>query len=349
MSAVYCTNCREERNTRIEKRRETFNVKGEATEVYSNVTVCSTCGQDIYVEELDAQNLSRAYDAYRRRHNLLTASEIKEIREKYGLTQRALAQILGWGQVTVNRYENGAIQTRGHDQLLRLLENPENVRRILERSDAALEGETMDRLRARIESLEPPRNEHSLCECITALLDSGAPSSDNGYRRLDLQKAHQVASYFAHSVKHFFISKALKLFWYTDFLSYKSQACSITGCVYEAAPLGPVPRYFDFLLESMASSGVIEIEEISFERADGEVFTGKLIHPAGEGVFDRLTPLEMRCVETVVREFGTLSSNKTIQRAHEEQAYKSVFEKNQAWKVIPYELAETLSLEAISE
>ena len=80
MSEVYCVNCRDERDIRVEKRRESFDVRGESTEVESSVAVCLTCGEDVFVEALDAQNLSRAYDAYRHRHDLLTAAEIKEKR-----------------------------------------------------------------------------------------------------------------------------------------------------------------------------------------------------------------------------------------------------------------------------
>ena len=349
MSEVYCVNCRDERDVRIEKRRESFDVRGESTEVESSVAVCLTCGEDVYVEELDGHNLGRAYDAYRRRHDLLTAAEIKEMREKYELTQRALAQLLGWGNVTVNRYENGAIQTRGHDQLLRLLQDPENVRRILERPDTSLQDDVAERLRARIESLETPRHEHSLGECLAALLDSGEPSAANGYRRLDLEKMHQVVAFLAQQAKHFFKSKALKLLWYADFLAFKSQACSITGCVYEAAPLGPVPRHFDWLLVEMVGSGVLEITEIPFDTKDGGKFVGELYQPVGDPVTDRLSGLEVKCLKAVVDEFGELSSNKTIDRAHEEEAYKSVFEEGKPCKTIPYDLAETLSLEAVSE
>ena len=349
MSSVYCVNCRDEKEIRIDRRRESFDVRGEPTEIESNVAVCLECGEDLFVEALDEQNLSRAYDAYRRRHDLLTAAEIKEMREKYGLTQRALAQLLGWGSVTVNRYENGAIQTRGHDQLLRLLQDPENVRRILERPDTSLQDDVAERLKARIESLETPRHEHSLGECLAALLDSGEPSAANGYRRLDLEKAHQVAAFLARQAKHFFKSKALKLLWYADFLAFKSQACSITGCVYEAAPLGPVPRHFDWLLVEMVGSGILEIAEISFDTKEGGRFVGELYQPVGDPATDRLSRLEVKCLQAVVDEFGELSSNKTIDRAHEEEAYKSVFEKGKIWKTIPYDLAETLSLEAILE
>ena len=348
MSTEYCANCRDERDVRIDQRRESFNVRGDAIEVESNVAVCLECDEDVFVERLDEQNLTRAYDAYRRKHDLLTVAEIKEMRVRYGLTQRGLAQLLGWGQVTVNRYENGAIQTRGHDQLLRLLQAPENLRRVLERADG-LQPDVVENLKDRIESLENSKHRHSLRECLASFLDSGEPSASNGYQRLNLEKAHQVAIFLAQNVAHFYKSKALKLLWYADFLAFKSQARSITGCIYEAALLGPVPRHFNLLLEEMIESEVLTISEVPFESRDGDEFVGERYCPARNLELDKLSKLELKCLRAVADEFADLSANKTIARAHEEDAYTSVFEEGKAWKVISYELSETLSLEAISE
>lgn len=50
------------------------------------------------------------------------------LREKYGLSQQQLARLLGWGRVTVQRYEKGALQDTAHDLLLRQLEDPQFTR-----------------------------------------------------------------------------------------------------------------------------------------------------------------------------------------------------------------------------
>src|ERR1700684_607030 len=95
--------------TRIEKRQETYPVKGEDTSILADVRVCSKCGQDVFDKELDGGNLRKAYDIYRAAHGIITAEEIGLLREKYGLSQRGLGNLLGWGEVTIHRYENGSL------------------------------------------------------------------------------------------------------------------------------------------------------------------------------------------------------------------------------------------------
>jgi len=41
---------------------------------------------------------------------MLSPYEIRELRKRYGLTQKELSLLLGWGSVTMSRYENGALQ-----------------------------------------------------------------------------------------------------------------------------------------------------------------------------------------------------------------------------------------------
>ena len=51
----------------------------------------------------------------------MTASEIKEIRAKRGMSQRQLARFLDIGEKDITRYENGSVQTRSIDNMIRLV------------------------------------------------------------------------------------------------------------------------------------------------------------------------------------------------------------------------------------
>ena len=63
-----------------------------------------------------------AFEVYRRAHGLLSADEIRAIRERYGLTQAELARLLRLGGNTVSRWEAGRnVQTGAMDVLLRLI------------------------------------------------------------------------------------------------------------------------------------------------------------------------------------------------------------------------------------
>ena len=61
-------------------------------------------------------------DFQRRVDGLLTSEEIKQIREKYGLSQRELARILGVAEKSIAKYEAGFVaQSKAMDNLLRII------------------------------------------------------------------------------------------------------------------------------------------------------------------------------------------------------------------------------------
>lgn len=90
---------------------------------------CPRCGE-VVLRLDDARRLrEQALEIYRRKHGLLSASEIKSIRVRLGLTQGALARLLCLGPNTISRWESGRnAQTAAMDVLLHLIRDlPENL------------------------------------------------------------------------------------------------------------------------------------------------------------------------------------------------------------------------------
>lgn len=83
---------------------------------------CPKCGEGLFTLQ-DAEMMRlRAFGIYRKMHGLLSADEIRAIRERYALTQAELARLLRLGGNTVSRWEAGRnVQTAAMDVLLRLL------------------------------------------------------------------------------------------------------------------------------------------------------------------------------------------------------------------------------------
>jgi len=80
---------------------------------------CSACG-----EEVIPHLLSKAIDLQRcKRLGLLTPEEVREVRKRTGLSAVDMAQLLGVGEKTYTRWENGkSIQNKSNDTLIRLLD-----------------------------------------------------------------------------------------------------------------------------------------------------------------------------------------------------------------------------------
>ncbi|MBQ9932660.1 MAG: type II toxin-antitoxin system MqsA family antitoxin [Ruminiclostridium sp.] len=135
---MYCPNCDSEVESVVRIISETYPVKGEEVTIDASVMFCKCCGNDIWDDELDARNLRVAFDVYRYKHKLLMPAEIREIRERYGLSQVAFAKVLGLGDKTITRYENGSIADTAQNNLIELVRQPTNFKMLLEKNKSRI-------------------------------------------------------------------------------------------------------------------------------------------------------------------------------------------------------------------
>jgi HTH-type transcriptional regulator/antitoxin MqsA len=83
---------------------------------------CPKCGERMFSLVVARELERRGIDRYRAKYGLLSADEIRAIRERHGLTQAELAQILRLGGNTLSRWEAGRnVQSAAMDTLLRLI------------------------------------------------------------------------------------------------------------------------------------------------------------------------------------------------------------------------------------
>ncbi len=104
--------------------KETFEYKGESITIPNYVTYeCAECGEAIVDNASLKESGKKLKDFQREVEGLLTGSQIKAVREKLGLTQEQLADIVGGGLKSIARYESGQVcQSKGMDNLLRILD-----------------------------------------------------------------------------------------------------------------------------------------------------------------------------------------------------------------------------------
>ena len=114
-----CPNCEKETELELVRAKEVVEVRGEPIEVDVEFFKCTECGAD-FENTRGPDSLATAYRVYRRRHDMLQPEQIRDWRKQYGLTQKELGRLLGWGGVTLSRYENGALHVEAHEKILRL-------------------------------------------------------------------------------------------------------------------------------------------------------------------------------------------------------------------------------------
>ena len=116
-----CPRC----GTQMRDRKGTlpFSVNGEEVQTPSiSHSSCPNCSE-VVLRHDQARNLrALAIEEYRQKQGLLSAREIRAIRDRFGLTQSELAKLLRLGGNTVSRWESGrTVQTAALDILLRLI------------------------------------------------------------------------------------------------------------------------------------------------------------------------------------------------------------------------------------
>ncbi|MCH7922242.1 MAG: type II toxin-antitoxin system MqsA family antitoxin [Nitrospinae bacterium] len=146
MKKDICLKCGKESMFIVERPVEVFNVRGEPIEVEVEYYKCLVCGDKFEDSESDYDPFNEAYREYRRRHGMVQPEKIKSFRERYGLTQRELSKLLGWGGATLSRYENGSLQDEAHETALRLAMEPSNLLRLITDKPGAVEEGKRSRL-----------------------------------------------------------------------------------------------------------------------------------------------------------------------------------------------------------
>ena len=129
---LYCEKCGAFVDTKIQKKCETLRVKGINITLNVDTCICSLCGEAVFSPEVDEASLERFYREYRKRMGLLQPEEIRAIRTLYGMSQETFARVLGMGAKTIARYENGSIQDEAQNNLIFLVKEKKNMRKLME-------------------------------------------------------------------------------------------------------------------------------------------------------------------------------------------------------------------------
>ena len=131
------------KNNNLRVRKVKVQVKDKIIS-YDEYYLVDEFGEEIFNREIEIENDNRLYNTYKKQKNLLTSTEIKEIRKKYGLTQKEYAFIIGVGEITIHRFEKGAIQTEAVDSIMRLSNNPKQKIKTLRKDKLAIMQDQID-------------------------------------------------------------------------------------------------------------------------------------------------------------------------------------------------------------
>jgi len=311
-----CTSCMEEHEVKTVKILEKMTFKNVPVVYEATYFYCEN-SEELFMDESQMRiNNVAMKDAYRKAQGILTSEEIIAIRNKYGITQKDLCLILGWGAKTITRYESYQIPDRAHDTILKkiaddpkwfldLLDYEKNVfsdaeyNKYFRVATLLCEQEQNNYLRKTIEARYAKFREDELLR---------------GNTELSLEKVVDVIKYFAASnkVKDLYKVKLMKLMWYADAYFFKTRGVSITGLVYQALQMGAVPVCHDYIISLKG----VPCEEVNIGETCAYYFNVK-----GNVEFDSLSEKEKEVLDLVIDKFGDMTRNEIVSEMHKERAY----------------------------
>lgn len=327
-----CPYCEQITNAEPFKKTETIQVRGEDFEVVVDSLRCPLCGESFDNPKVDQDPLDMAYRKYRARHGLMQPEEIRNLRNRYGLSQEVFAKILGLGVATLKRYERGSLQNDSLNTTLELIKEPHAFLRLIEQKKDFLSEKEKKRLSGILK--EEIESEDSQVNYLSRYYGDYKPSIESGFKSLDVYKFFQMIIFMCRqSVSK---TKLNKLLFFADFKHFKEHSVSITGMKYAHLPFGPCPDNFEKFFACSAGNGAL-LDTI--ENCIGETCWEEFLAPKQPDL-SVFSDAEIKTMAEVREFFSAFSAAKIRDFSHEEQAYKETVNGEK----ISYDFAESLQI-----
>ena len=334
---VYCPYCKKEVEYKIEK-KDLKEFRGIEVNTFENIAICNECNQDLYVNEIEDENNERIYQIYREKANIIKPEDIIKLREKYDISQRELTSILGFGKMTINRYERGGLPTKSQSDYIKLL--IKNDDKFIEKAKEAYEKNNInDKTYNKIisEEVEKDISKKEVQDNIRRYLKSvlnRKPDIYNGYKSLDLEKVENIISYIASKVKNLTITSLNKYLWYIDMLSFNERTVAITGLTYQNQKFGPTIVYKKY--------DELSLLDDKYTREDIETENGNTTKIISNNNFnlDKISSSEKEIIDTIIKLLKNKNVTDISEISHREDGWK----KTKRFEQISFEYAMNLKL-----
>jgi len=126
--------------------------------------------------------------------------------------------------------------------------------------------------------------------------------------------------------------KLAKLLYFADFDLYEKSQKSITGDVYRALPMGPVPSALEEITAEMIKKKMLDVEQVEEREGYNPTEVYKCITEPDLSVFNNE---EKKMLDRIVITYGHLNGKQLEELSHAEAPYIGT----ELRKEIPYELA----------
>ncbi len=307
-----------EGNAKLLKEQRVLEFRKEKFSILYHVWECEETKEQFTTNELDNLNLNQVHNKYREKFGIPFIDEIRDIRERYGLSATKMSEVLGLGINVYRSYEAGEMPSVATGRLIRLAGNCEEFSKLLELSKNALEPHEYDKVKKKIDQVQ---SDYTTVEEPQELylIKSKYPNIHNGYRIPNLVRISKMVQFFASENKPF-LTAMNKLMFYADFGHFQNHGNSISGLRYKAIQRGPVPENYGAIYDFMVNKEIVEIKEEGIGEYVGERFTAKkpLTIIQDDDLFSES---EWNTIKAVSKRFKNLNTRQIVDISHNEPAW----------------------------
>ncbi|MBQ9022164.1 MAG: DUF4065 domain-containing protein [Eggerthellaceae bacterium] len=247
-------------DAQLEEFYTTHLLRGTEISIVETWPVCPQCGNKIGLGTYANENDKLLYEAYRKATHLPGGDEIRAMREKLGLSQKKLADLLGIGVASIQRYEGGSLPTEAHAAMIRQLNDPVFLRQRLQDTNFGSAKEH-DALVASVEQTITREEEDASLSRIVFMMAQRTPDEYTGEKAFNAERFREVLVYFALNIRELYRTKLNKALFYLDFSAFRDLGHSITGLRYARADFGPVPDKYEQLIAAFTNEDAFYFEE----------------------------------------------------------------------------------------
>lgn len=314
----------------LKKESKSINFRKEAFNIIYHYYLCEDTSEQFTTTELDEINMNQLHNQYRDKSNIPFPEEIKEIREKYGVSASKMSEILGFGTNSYRQYEAGEMPSISNARLIQMATDPVYFKTLIDLWDSNDSTEKKKILKKVNQIIDELRSNSVAIALKDYFLGSHLADICSGYKNPNLEKFTEMVVFFSEKVEPF-KTKMNKLLFYADFSMFSQSCYSISGIRYQAIDRGPVPNNYQSIFEFIYNNNNIDIKYIHFPKGQsGEKFIARKDRPFKPQLF---TVQELKVLNEVAEKFKGTSTNEMVEYSHLEEAWKNNMEEK---KIISY-------------
>lgn len=170
------------------KSRREYKGEGYCFELDVETPYCEKCGSPIYDKEIEQEIREKANALIRKQTSIISKEEILELVNYYGVSQKYLSKVLGWGEVTLPRYIKGSYSPNmENSNKLKSIKNPYILLNLMEKNIEDNEDPLREKLFGNINQRISDREEvkGKIYKVVDWFLNN---TSEEGITHLALQK-----------------------------------------------------------------------------------------------------------------------------------------------------------------